>query len=89
MICRFPFPFFSGYCYAKCQQRLATCLLSQMTDVNHSSLELCQEKSVKCEQRCFNDKRTSRIAEANWLKVVKILQQFHNFSALEEKKHRL
>jgi predicted transglutaminase-like cysteine proteinase len=57
-----------------------------MNDVLTGSLDLCQEKSVKCEKRCFNDKRTSRIAQANWAKVVKILQQFNSFSTIEEKK---
>ncbi len=75
-----------GYCFAKCQQQFAACLLAQMTAVFNGSLDVCQEKSQKCEKRCFNDKRTSRIAEANWAKVVKVLQQFNTFSTIEEKK---
>jgi hypothetical protein len=51
-----------------------------MNEVLNGSLDDCQEKSEKCEKRCFNDKRTSRIAEANWAKVVKVLQQFNPYS---------
>jgi len=57
-----------------------------MTDVVNGSLDLCQKTSNICEKRCFNDKRTSRIAQANWAKVVKVLQQFNTFSTTEEKK---
>jgi len=67
-----------GYCFAKCQQHLAACLLAQMSEMLNGSLELCQEQSNKCEKRCFNDKRTSRIAEANWAKVVKVLQNYNS-----------
>jgi len=75
-----------GYCFAKCQQQFAACLLAQMNGVVKGSLDLCQKKSNKCEKRCFNDKRTGRIAEANWAKVVKILQQFNTLSTIEDKK---
>jgi len=66
-----------GYCFAKCQQQFAGCLLAQMTEVLKASLDYCQTLSDKCQTRCLNDKRTSRIAEANWTKVVKILRQFN------------
>ncbi|CAF0848389.1 unnamed protein product [Adineta ricciae] len=73
-----------GYCFAKCQQKFAACLLAQMSSAVDGSLDLCQEKSSECEQSCFHDKRTSRIAEANWAKVVKILQQFHNHAPSQD-----
>ncbi len=44
--------------------------------------------SNKCETNCSNDKRTSRIAEANWGKVVEILRQFNpNSPTNRQKKH--
>jgi predicted transglutaminase-like cysteine proteinase len=57
-----------------------------MNEVVDGSVDLCQKKSNHCEKRCFTDKRTARIAEANWFKVVKVLQQFNSMSMIEEKK---
>jgi len=65
-----------GYCYTKCQQQFAACLLAQMNQVFNGSLDYCEQLSDKCQKRCLDDKRTSYIAEANWAKVVKILMQF-------------
>jgi len=77
-----------GYCFAKCQQQFAACLLAQMNQVVSGSLDYCENMSKKCETNCSNDKRTSRIAEANWEKVVQILRQFNPNSATDnEKKH--
>ncbi|CAF4114565.1 unnamed protein product [Rotaria sp. Silwood2] len=73
-----------GYCFASCQQQFATCLLAQIDKDLDSSIEYCQEQCDKCEQRCLNDKRTSRIAAANWAKVVKVLQQFNTFSPITQ-----
>ncbi|UJR10423.1 hypothetical protein I4U23_014627 [Adineta vaga] len=73
-----------GYCFAKCQQSFAACLLAQMNNVVDGSIDFCQEKSSQCEKRCFHDKRTSRIAEANWAKVVQILQQFHSYTPSQD-----
>ncbi|CAF1333272.1 unnamed protein product [Adineta steineri] len=66
-----------GYCFAKCQQNFAACLLTQMSNAVTGSLEYCQNRSNKCEKLCIIDKHTSHLAEANWAKVVKILQQLH------------
>jgi hypothetical protein len=74
-----------GYCFAKCQQQFGACLLAHIKEVSNESLDLCQKKSVECEKRCFNDKRTSRIAEANWAKVVKVLHRYNTLSSIEEK----
>ncbi|CAF4098610.1 unnamed protein product [Rotaria socialis] len=77
-----------GYCYAKCQQQFAACLLAQMNQVITGSIDYCEKLSKKCETTCFNDKRTGRIAEANWEKVVKILRQFNSYSPVDnQKKH--
>jgi len=76
-----------GYCFAKCQQQFAACLLAQMNEVLNSSFDVCQEQSNKCEKRCFSDKRTSRIAEANWAKVVKVLRQFNSYLPANEQKN--
>jgi hypothetical protein len=57
-----------------------------MTEHSNGSLELCQNQSNKCEERCFNDKRTGRIAAANWAKVVKVLQQYNSYSNTNEDK---
>ncbi len=57
-----------------------------MTEMLDSSFDLCQEQSHKCEKRCFTDKRTSRIAEANWAKVVEILQKYNSHSPTNEDK---
>ncbi|CAF2380867.1 unnamed protein product [Rotaria sp. Silwood2] len=77
-----------GYCYAKCQQQFAACLLAQMNQVITGPLDYCQNLSKKCETTCLNDKRTSRIAEENWGKVVEILRQFYSYSPIDdEKKH--
>jgi hypothetical protein len=60
-----------------------------MSNVLNGSPDYCQEESSKCEKRCFNDKRTSQIAEANWAIVVKILKQFDSHSpTIEEKKNQ-
>jgi len=74
-----------GYCFAKCQQQFAACLLAQMNQVLKGSLNYCENLSKKCEKICLTDKRTSRIAEANWEKVVQILRQFG--PANEDQKH--
>lgn len=76
-----------GYCYVKCQQQFAACLLAQMNQVVTGSLGYCENLSKKCEVNCWNDKRTSRIAEANWTKVVKILQQFNAESSMDSQKN--
>jgi hypothetical protein len=46
-----------------------------------SSLAYCENMSNKCETICWNDKRTSRIAEANWPKVVENLQRYNVHSS--------
>ncbi|CAF4053664.1 unnamed protein product, partial [Rotaria magnacalcarata] len=77
-----------GYCYAKCQQQFAACLLAQMNQVVTGSIDYCEKLSKKCETDCYNDKRTGRIAEVNWGKVVKILRQFNSYSPVDnQKKH--
>jgi hypothetical protein len=77
-----------GYCFAKCQQQFAACLLAQMNQVVTGSLDYCENMSKTCETICLNDKRTSRVAEANWEKVVKILRQFNSYSSsVDTKKH--
>lgn len=76
--------FIIGYCFAKCQQQFAACLLAQMNEVVSSSLDYCENMSKKCEINCYNDKRTSRVAEANWSKVVQILQQFNPSLATDD-----
>ncbi len=73
-----------GYCFAKCQQQFAACLLAQMNQVVSGSLDYCDQMSKTCETNCFNDKRTSRVAEANWGKVFKILQQFNSYSSPDD-----
>ncbi|CAF0988000.1 unnamed protein product [Rotaria sordida] len=73
-----------GYCFASCQQQFATCLLIHINKAVNNSIEYCQEKSDRCGHRCLNDKRTSRIAAANWAKVVKILEQFNALSPIKE-----
>ncbi|CAF4689917.1 unnamed protein product [Rotaria sp. Silwood1] len=73
-----------GYCFASCQQQFATCLLAHIDKDSNGSIQYCQEKCDKCEQRCITDKRTSRIAAANWAKVVKVLQQFNTFSPIKQ-----
>lgn len=75
---------FLGYCFASCQQQFATCLLTQINKSSDGSVDYCQEKYAKCQHRCLHDKRTSRIAEANWAKVVKVLQQFNSFPSTKE-----
>ena len=57
-----------------------------MTQVTNRSFDLCQEKTNRCETHCLNDKRTGQIAETNWLKIVKVLQQFNTLSTIESKK---
>jgi len=47
-----------------------------MNEVVNGSLDYCENLSKKCETHCLNDKRTGRIAEANWGKVVDVLRQF-------------
>lgn len=69
---------FLGYCFASCQQQLATCLLSEINKSLNGSLEYCQAKCTECEKRCLHDKRTGRIAAENWAKVVHVLQQFES-----------
>jgi len=76
-----------GYCFAKCQQQLGACLSAQIKEASNNSVDVCEEKSARCEKRCFNDKRTSRIAEANWAQVVKVLHRYDTLSALEENQH--
>jgi predicted transglutaminase-like cysteine proteinase len=59
-----------------------------MNQVVDGSLDYCENMSKKCETNCSNDKRTSRIAEANWGKVVEILRQFNTHSPIDnENKH--
>ncbi|CAF3405065.1 unnamed protein product [Rotaria socialis] len=73
-----------GYCFASCQQQLATCLLAQIKESLNASLEDCQEKCEQCEKRCLTDKRTSRIAAENWAKVVAVLRQFNSYWPVKE-----
>ncbi len=75
-----------GYCFAKCQQKFGACLLAHIKQVSNDALDQCQDQSIKCENRCFNDKRTSRIAEANWAKVVQVLHRYNTLSSIEKKK---
>ena len=77
---------FLGYCFAKCQQQFGACLLAQMTEMLDRSVDICQEQSHKCEKQCFNDKRTSRIAAANWAKVVEVLKKYNSHSHTNEDK---
>lgn len=82
LILTFHFPLdLSGYCFAKCQQQFAACLLAQIHQVVSGSIDYCDHMSKTCEKNCLNDKRTSRIAETNWDKVAKILQQFNSYSS--------
>ena len=75
-----------GYCYVKCQQQFAACLLAQMNQVVSGSIDYCENLSRKCEASCLNDKHTSQIAEANWAKVVKILQQLNAEVSMDSQK---
>ncbi|CAF1352958.1 unnamed protein product [Adineta steineri] len=76
-----------GYCFVKCQQQFAACLLAQMNQVVGGALDFCENMSNKCEATCLSDKRTGRIAVANWPKVVTILQQFNpNLATNDEQK---
>jgi hypothetical protein len=59
-----------------------------MNQVIHGSLDYCENMSQKCATNCLIDKRTSRIAEANWSKVFKILQQFNLHSSKDDEKKR-
>jgi predicted transglutaminase-like cysteine proteinase len=52
-----------------------------MNQVVSGSIDYCDQMSKTCETDCLNDKRTSRVAEANWEKVVKILRQFNTYSS--------
>lgn len=58
-----------------------------MNEVVSGSLDYCDNMSKKCETICFNDKRTSRVAETNWAKVVQILRQFNSFSSTDDTKN--
>ncbi|UJR35519.1 hypothetical protein I4U23_028273 [Adineta vaga] len=77
-----------GYCFAKCQQQFAACLLAQMNQVVNGSLDYCENMSKVCQTNCLADKRTGRIAEANWSKVAKILQQFNFYPVTGDEKKR-
>ncbi|CAF1592124.1 unnamed protein product [Adineta ricciae] len=77
-----------GYCFAKCQQQFAACLLAQMNQVVSGSLDFCENLSKQCQTNCLSDKRTGRIAEANWSKVAHILQQFNSYPAINNEKKR-
>jgi hypothetical protein len=59
-----------------------------MSNVLNGSPDYCQQESSKCEKRCFNDKRTSQIAEANWATVVKILKQFNSHSPTDSRREK-
>lgn len=77
-----------GYCFAKCQQNFAYCLLAQLNQAASSSTDYCMNKSKKCERTCLNDKRSSRVAEANWWKVVEILREYRSLPSMDvEQKH--
>lgn len=77
-----------GYCFAKCQQHFGYCLLAQLHQVATSSIDYCNNKSKRCEENCLNDKRTSRVAEANWWKVVEILREYRSLPSMDaEEKH--
>lgn len=65
-----------GYCFAKCQQSLGACLLARIKDGSDGSLDFCQSQTDQCQEHCLNDKRTGRIAEANWAQVVEILHRY-------------
>lgn len=69
-----------GYCFAKCQQDFGACLLAHIRENSNDSLELCQGKTNACQKHCFNDERTSRIAEVNWAQVVKLLHRYNTIS---------
>jgi transposase len=58
-----------------------------MNEVVSGSLDYCDNMSKKCETNCFNDKRTSRVAEANWAKVVKILRQFNSYASTDDEQN--
>lgn len=75
-----------GYCFARCQQQFAACLLAQMNEVVGGSLDFCQLKSNSCQKHCFEDKRTSQNAEANWARVVKVLRQFNTYPNNDDEK---
>ena len=76
----------AGYCFARCQQQFAACLLAQMNEVVGGSLDFCQVKSNSCQKHCFEDKRTSQNAEANWGRVVKVLRQFNTYPTSDDEK---
>jgi hypothetical protein len=65
-----------GYCFIKCQQQLAACLQVRLDHVTDDSINYCQNMLNECQPRCWNDKRTRRIAEANWPMVAKSLPYF-------------
>mgnify|MGYP006892787095 CR=1 FL=1 len=69
-----------GYCFAKCQQQFAACLLAEINNVIDESIDYCTKLSRTCETHCLSDKRTSRIAERNWSKVVSFLRSFNTLS---------
>lgn len=75
-----------GYCFARCQQQFAACLLAQMNEVVGGSLDFCQVRSNSCQKHCLEDKRTSQVAEANWAKVVKVLRQFNTYPTNDDEK---
>jgi hypothetical protein len=58
-----------------------------MNEVVTGSIDYCDNMSKKCEAICFNDKRTGRVAEANWSKVVEILRQFNSYSSTDDEKN--
>ncbi len=77
---------FLGYCFAKCEQQFGICLLAQIKEIANGSLDICEEKTNECRKHCFNDKRTSQIVEANWAKIVKVLNRYNTLSTVEETK---
>ena len=57
-----------------------------MNEVGKGPLDHCQSVSNTCQNRCFEDKQTGRVAEANWVKVVQILRQFNAYPSIDEQK---
>ena len=60
--------------------------MAQLSHGVDGSVDFCEDLTKSCETKCSQDKRTSRIAEANWPKVVNILRQYRAHSPADEEK---